>query len=166
MEPEAPNVTLNAPVPKRSRLYRGSLARFVQRYPRHSKTQSTPEFPRRGSELESEERGEGARRHRALSQQLGRSSLACGAAGPLHPPVQIWRVQLRPCGTHLGTRVGARWAHRDRGCCKAPFLVFPPLPVPGLRCHLGSLAPCPLGVVSQWEVGVSTRQVIFCRTNS
>lgn len=51
---------------------------------------------------------------RALSQQPARSSLACGAAGGLCPLSRSGESSsVRPCGTHLGTQMGARWADHD-----------------------------------------------------
>lgn len=156
--PEASNVTPDVPVPKRSRPYSGSLARFAQRYPRDSKTQSTPEFLPRGLEREFKERGEGSRRQPGpvpAARPLV-SGLRCswGPASPfpdLESPAQtLWDSPGRSGGREMG---GPRM--EPRGLAAKPlFSCDPPVPTPGLQCHLGSLAPCPLGVVSQWEIGV------------
>lgn len=62
--------------------------------------------------------------------------------GGLRPPVQIWSVQLRPCGTLLGTQVGARWADRTWNPVVLPQSPFPRVALrPQPLDHRGTQAP-------------------------
>lgn len=98
----------------------------------------------RGGELEPEfeERGVGARRLPGRPSSPPARRWPAAQLGGLRPPVQIWSVQLRPCGTLLGTQVGARWADRTWNPVVLPQSPFPRVALrPQPLDHRGTQAP-------------------------